>query len=337
MATRFEALYDRRKGGYSKDAQDESFLRELNEYLEPRERELHGDVEIAAPFVFVARPAPLGDDAPDPAARLLPRRRLRRQLRGALLARARARAAAQPRAHAGGGAEPARVRVGLRAHALDLLGIHEFGYFWRHWLQQGDVRGRRPRARARGRDRLGRAAAARSPTCKRELGGKPFVAKNMLASYHLPTASRGARPGRLRLRRARSSRRRGLDPRRAAKVLRATRARGGATCRPRSRSCAGLDEWEQVAGQVHYLHSLLRARARGGGRGRRRPHHVRSSSAERPARRARRRSAGAKRRRRDRASPPTRRPVPVPHARGPRRGEASASPPSSTGSRPDDA
>ena len=249
MATRFEALYDRRKGGYSKDAQDESFLRELNEYLEPRERELHGDVEIAAPFVFV-----LG--LPRSGTTLMSQL-LAYCLEVGYVDNVAARFWLAPvhglrlsRGLAGGGAERPAFESDY-ARTADLRGIHEFGYFWRHWLRKesfADVAHAREREDEIDWTGLRRTLA----NMQAELGGKPFVAKNVLASYHLP---------RLRAELGQVVyvyvERDPLDV--AVSILDARRkyysdpATWWSYMPPEVEELASLDYWEQIAGQVHYL------------------------------------------------------------------------------------
>jgi len=249
MATQFEALYDRRKGDYVKDAGDERFLRELNEYLEPRERDLCEDIGITAPFVFVLGLPRSGTTllsqllaycldvgyVDNVAARfwLAPVHGLR--LSRSLLE--------------GWGARPAFESD--YARTADLPGIHEFGYFWRHWLRKesfADV----AQAREREAD-LDWAGLRRTlANMQQELGGKPFVAKNALAAYHLP-----------RLREVLTQviyvyvARDPLDT--AVSILDARRKYYSdlntwwSYMPPEVEQLASLDYWDQIAGQVHYL------------------------------------------------------------------------------------
>jgi LPS sulfotransferase NodH len=249
MATRFEAFYDRRKGGYTKDAGDERFIRELNEYLEPRERELYGDAEITAPFVFV-----LG--LPRSGTTLLSQL-LAYCLDVGYIDNVTARFWLAP-VH---GLRLSRGLLGretLRpafesdyARTSDLRGIHEFGYFWRHWLRKesfADV------AHARDReDEIDWAGLRHTlANMQEELGGRPFTAKNVLASYHLP---------RLRAELGQVVyvyvERDPLDV--AVSILDARRKYYSdpntwwSYMPPEVEELAGLDHWEQIAGQVHYL------------------------------------------------------------------------------------
>jgi len=249
MASRFEAFYDRRKGGYTKDASDERFLRELNEYLEPRERDLYYDLEVTAPFVFV-----LG--LPRSGTTLLSQL-LAYCLDVGYVDNVAARLWLAPvhglrlsRGLVGG----ETVRPAFEsdyARTADLRGIHEFGYFWRHWLRKesfADVAQARDRENAIDWAGLRRTLA----NMQAELGGKPFAAKNVLASYHLP---------RLRAELGQVVyvyvERDPLDV--AVSILDARRKYYSdpdtwwSYMPPEVEELAGLDHWEQIAGQVHYL------------------------------------------------------------------------------------
>ena len=46
MSQAFEDLYAQRKGNYGKSAESESFLKDLNELLQPRERALYRDLDV---------------------------------------------------------------------------------------------------------------------------------------------------------------------------------------------------------------------------------------------------------------------------------------------------
>ena len=114
-----------------------------------------------------------------------------------------------------------------------LLDIHEFGYFWRHWLHKqtfDDVVHARERESEIDWNGLRRTLA----NVQHELG-KPFVAKNVLAAYHLerigetlgPISSGCTSSGIRSTPASRSSTRGGATT--------PTRAHGGATFRPSTR------------------------------------------------------------------------------------------------------
>jgi LPS sulfotransferase NodH len=178
---RFDDLYTERRGPYAKDADAEDFLERLNEYLQPRELALYGDFEVEHSFVFVV-------GLPRSGTTLLTQvlaycldagyvnnfaaRFWLAPVHGLRLARLIA-----------GGAEPVSFESDY-ARTRSLLDIHEFGYFWRYWLKKEtfeDVVHAREREDEIDWDGLRRTLA----NVQRELG-KPFVAKNMLGAYHMP-------------------------------------------------------------------------------------------------------------------------------------------------------
>ncbi len=181
MATTFEELYAKRKAAYAKDAVGEEFLQALNEDLQLRELELYRDGEAEHPFVFVVGLPRSGTTLVSQllaycldagyinnfAARfwLAP-------VHGLRLARLIAGDAA------GGSFESDYART------KSLLDIHEFGYFWRHWLKKqtfDDVVHAQEREHEIDWPGLRRTLV----NVQNELG-KPFVAKNMLGAYHMP-------------------------------------------------------------------------------------------------------------------------------------------------------
>ena len=243
----FEDLYTERRGPYTKDPGVEGFLEELNEYLLPRELELHRDVEVEHPFVFVVGLPRSGTtlvsqvlayclDAGyvnNVAARfwLAPVHGLRL---GRLIA---------------GETEPVSFESDY-ARTRSPRDIHEFGYFWRHWLRKEtfeDVVNAREREAEIDWAGLRRTLA----NMQAELG-KPFVAKNMLGAYHLPKLREVLGPV-LYVYIERDP----LDV--AVSILDARRKYYSD---PNSwwsyvpveyPSLKDRDVWEQIAGQVHYL------------------------------------------------------------------------------------
>ena len=252
MGATFEELYDRRSGRYAKDLEGESFLRDLNELLEPRERALYRDLDVEAPFVFV-----LGLPR---SATTLTSQLLAYCLDVGYVDNVAARFWLAPvhgirlsRELLGADRPPPRFESDY-ARTADLHGIHEFGYFWRRWLRKesfADV------AHARDReDEIDWAGLRRTlANVQLALGGKPVAAKNILASYHLP---------RLRAELGRVVyvyvERDPLDA--AVSILDARRKyyddprTWWSYTPPEVEQLLGLDEWGQVAGQVHYLQQL---------------------------------------------------------------------------------
>jgi LPS sulfotransferase NodH len=181
VTERFEELNERRRGAYAKDASDEAFLADLNRDLEPRELALYEDYPIEHPFVFVVGLPRSGTtllsqvlayclDAGyvnNVAARfwLAP-------VHGIRLARVIA------------GSEPPPAFESDYARTPSLLGIHEFGYFWRRWLEKHTFEDVARAAEAE--DELDWAGLRRTLANVQHELGKPFVAKNMLGAYHIP-------------------------------------------------------------------------------------------------------------------------------------------------------
>jgi LPS sulfotransferase NodH len=178
---RFEDLYAERQGPYAKDPSDEGFLEQLNEYLRPRELELYREREIAHPFVFVV-------GLPRSGTTLLSQllaycldagyvnnfaaRFWLAPVHGIRLARLIA-----------GDADPVSFQSDY-ARTRSLLDIHEWGYFWRHWLRKhtfDDVVRAREREGEIDWPGLRRTLA----NVQHELRGA-LVAKNMLGVYHMP-------------------------------------------------------------------------------------------------------------------------------------------------------
>jgi hypothetical protein len=248
MSQAFEELYAQRKGHYGKSAESEHFLRELNLFLQPREEALYRDLDVQAPFVFV-----LG--LPRSATTLMSQV-LAYGLDAGYIDNVVARLWLAP-VH---GIRFSRSLLGERgspafesdyARTSDLHGIHEFGYFWRHWLRKetfGDV----IHAREREADIDWAGLRRTLANMQAELGGKAFAAKNILAGYHLP-----------RLRETLSEviyvyiERDPLDV--AVSILDARRKyyvdpnTWWSYTPVEYEELAGLDYWEQIAGQVHYL------------------------------------------------------------------------------------
>ena len=248
---RFDELYSERRGPYAKDPGAEDFLEELNEYLRPRELELYRDHDIEHAFVFVV-------GLPRSGTTLLTQvlaycldagyvnnfaaRFWLAPVHGLRLSRLIA-----------GEAEPVSFESDY-ARTRSLLDIHEFGYFWRHWLRKHtfeDV----VHAREREDEIDWPGLRLTLANVQHELG-KPLVAKNMLGAYHMP-----------RLREVLERvvwvyvERDLLDV--CVSILDARRKYYDD---PRTwwsyvpveyPQLRDLDEWEQIAGQAHYLARYL--------------------------------------------------------------------------------
>jgi LPS sulfotransferase NodH len=250
-AARFEDLYAERRGAYAKDPSGEDFLTSLNEYLRPRELELYRDHEIEHLFVFV-----LG--LPRSGTTLLTQV-LAYCLDAGYVNNFAARFWLAP-VH---GIRLARLVAGDErgvsfesdhARTKSLLDIHEFGYFWRHWLRKhtfDDV----VHAREREDEIDWPGLRLTLANVQHELG-KPLVAKNMLGAYHVS-----------RLRRELGRvvfvyiERDPLDV--CVSILDARRkyyddpGTWWSYVPVEYPLLEGRDPWEQIAGQVHYLGRYL--------------------------------------------------------------------------------
>ncbi len=252
MGATFEELYDRRTGVYGKDAERESFLRRLNAALEPHERAGYRDLEVEAPFLFVLG---LPRSATTLASQLLAycldvgyvdnvaARFWLAPVHGVRLSRELL-----------GEERPPPPFESDYARTPGLNGIHEFGYFWRRWLRKesfADVVHARERE-----DEIDWAGLRLTlANVQDALGSRPVAAKNILASYHLP-----------RLRETLGKvvyvyvERDPLDA--AVSILDARRRyyedprTWWSYTPPEVEELLELDEWGQVAGQVHYLQRL---------------------------------------------------------------------------------
>ena len=254
MGERFEELYEKRRGAYAKDASDEEFLRRLNEDLAEREEALYEDVGVERPVVFVV-------GLPRSGTTLLSQL-LAYCLDAGYVTNVAARFWLAPvhgirLSRVLAGEEPPASFESDYARTKTLTGIHEFGYFWRRWLRKDsfeDV------ARSAEReDEIDWAGLRRTLGNVQAELGRPLVAKNMLGAYHMPRLRRELGPV-LWVEIERDP----LDV--AVSILDARRSYYDDPSAWWSyvpleiEELRGLDPWEQVAGQVHYL-SRLYARA----------------------------------------------------------------------------
>jgi LPS sulfotransferase NodH len=180
-AGRFEELYAKRRDAYAKDASGEEFLKELNEYLQPRELDLYRDRDVQHPFIFVV-------GLPRSGTTLLSQvlaycadagyvnnfaaRFWLAPVHGIRLAKLIA-----------GDERPTRFESDY-ARTKTLLDIHEFGYFWRFWLKKhtfDDVVHAADRE-----DEIDWPGLKRTLLNMQHELAAPFVAKNMLGAYHMP-------------------------------------------------------------------------------------------------------------------------------------------------------
>lgn len=250
MSRSFDDVARTRREEYAKDAEDEAFVRALNGYLEPREREFYVECEIEHPFVFVV-------GLPRSGTTLLSQL-LAYSLDAGYVTNFAARFWLAP-VH---GLRLGRILFGTEkpdrfesdyARTGDPREIHEFGYFWRHWLRKetfDDVVRSRELEATVDWDGLRLTLA----NVQRELG-RPYVGKNMLGAYHMAKLS-DVLGKVLWVHIERDP----LDV--AVSILDARRkhyddARSWWSYVPLEYDrLHGLDEWQQIAGQVHYLERM---------------------------------------------------------------------------------
>ena len=250
MGEAFRDLYEKRREAYAKDASDERFLQELNEDLQPRELALYEDHAIEHPFLFVV-------GLPRSGTTLLSQV-LAYCLDAGYVNNFAARFWLAP-VH---GIRLARLIAGGRdapsfesdyARTRTPLDIHEFGYFWRHWLRKHsfeDVVHARERE-----DEIDWPALRRTLANLQHEFRRPLVAKNMLGAYHIPRLRSELGPV-LWV----SIERDPLDV--AVSILDARRkyysdpSAWWSYVPVEYPLLRNLDHWRQIAGQVHYLTAL---------------------------------------------------------------------------------
>lgn len=244
---RFDQLYGRRTEEYAKDSSGEEFLQRLNEDLHPRELALYTDSEAAHPFLFVV-------GLPRSGTTLLSQL-LARSLGAGYIDNFAARFWLAP-VH---GIRLSRLIAGEHgatsfesdyARTRGLGDIHEFGYFWRHWLRKhtfDDVVHARERE-----EEIDWQGLARTLVNVQHEFDRPFVAKNMLGAYHMPKLRDALGPVVFVY-----IERDPLDA--AVSILEARRkyysdlGTWWSYVPVEYPQLAGRDYMEQIAGQVHYL------------------------------------------------------------------------------------
>jgi len=246
----FDEVASTRRAEYAKDSSDEAFVRSINERLAELEREQYVECEIEHPFVFVV-------GLPRSGTTLLSQL-LAYCLDAGYVSNFAARFYLAPVT----GLRLGRILFGTEKPAAfesdyartdDPRGIHEFGYFWRHWLRKetfADVVRSRELEDAIDWDGLRLTLA----NVQRELG-RAYVGKNMLGAYHTAKLCSVLGPV-LWVYIERDP----LDV--AISILDARRKhyddlRAWWSYVPLEYDrLEGLDHWHQIAGQVHYLGRL---------------------------------------------------------------------------------
>jgi LPS sulfotransferase NodH len=251
--TTFDEVAGTRRAEYAKDAGDEAFLRAVNERLESLERERYVDTDIEHPFLFVV-------GLPRSGTTLLSQL-LAYCLDVGYVDNVAARFWLAP-VH---GLRLSRILVGNEkpaafesdyARTHDLRAIHEFGYFWRRWLRKetfADVARSRELESEIDWDGLRLTLA----NVQRQLG-RPYAGKNMLGAYHTQKLTDVL--GKVLWVYVER------DPLDVCVSILDARRKHYDDLRTwwsyvplEIDRLEGLDEWQQVAGQVHYLQRLYDA------------------------------------------------------------------------------
>ena len=185
MSADFGDRNRKRTDAYRKDSDTESFLARLNRALVPLERSLYREVEARRPFVFVFGLPRSGTT--------LVSQLLAHCLELGYVDNLAARFWLAPVC----GLRLSRAVLDRRQYAgfrsdygstSDLRDIHEFGYFWMHWLQKRtfeDIRDAKEKE-----THLDWAGLRRVLLNMQDELGRGMVAKNIYGSYHMPKLSR---------------------------------------------------------------------------------------------------------------------------------------------------
>lgn len=185
MNPRFEELNERRSEEYRKDSDSESFLARMNRALLPLERSLYRDLRPHRPFLFVF-------GLPRSGTTLLTQL-LAHCLDVGYVDNLAARFWLAPLC----GIRLSRTVLDHGAYAgfrsdygstPDLRDIHEFGYFWMHWLKKSAFRDIRDAKELEGE--IDWAGLRRVLANLQEEFGGGMVAKNIYGSYHMPRLTR---------------------------------------------------------------------------------------------------------------------------------------------------
>ncbi|MBD3224737.1 MAG: hypothetical protein GF313_08405 [Caldithrix sp.] len=183
MVDRLTDLYQNRKGGYVKSPQTENFLQHLNRSLQAAEQELYtDDLGIEHPFIFVF-------GLPRSGTTLMTQL-IAHSLDVGFINNFEARFWLAP-LH---GIRLFKSIYGDQrqtdfhsdyARTSELSDIHEFGYFWRYWLQKETFEGV---TRCKEMEpNINWAGLKKTLANMQQEFGKPMIFKNIFGSYHLKT------------------------------------------------------------------------------------------------------------------------------------------------------
>jgi hypothetical protein len=173
-------LYNDRKGNYAKPKAEEDFLKQLNETLAVKEKELYTNCKINHPFIFIF-------GLPRSGTTLISQL-IAHCMDVGFINNFMARFYLAP-VH---GIRLSRLIFGNEkkssfqsdyARTSDLTDIHEFGYFWRYWLKKEMFTGITQAVQIE--KEIDWTGLKHTLANMQNEFGKPMVFKNIFGSYHL--------------------------------------------------------------------------------------------------------------------------------------------------------
>lgn len=248
MTHSLKELNKKRKGGYYKDPVEEDFLSSLNAHLQTNEAKYYQSLQPELPHLFVF-------GAPRSGTTLLTQvlaygldlgyisnfvaRFWLAPIQGIKLGRSLLKHEPLPSFHSDFGA------------TKSLQDIHEFGYFWRYWLQKESMEG------------IANASSMEKHIRWHELTqtllniqaqfNRPMMYKNIFGSYHMERLTRELDQQALWLYIERDPLDVAMSILNARKKYYSDLNTWWSYAPPNYASLLPLDYWDQIAGQIHYL------------------------------------------------------------------------------------
>ncbi len=185
MHKELKDYYKSRKGSYVKKTDDEDFLKSLNEFLFEKEKIEYKDYPIKHPFMFVF-------GLPRSGTTLLTQV-IAHGLDVGFINNFAARFFLAPIY----GIKLSKIILGSKpissfssdyAKTNELTDIHEFGYFWRHWLKKEDISGVTNANEVE--NQINWQGLKKCLASIQQEFNKPMIFKNIFGSYHPERLSR---------------------------------------------------------------------------------------------------------------------------------------------------
>ncbi|MDR9443054.1 MAG: sulfotransferase [Schleiferiaceae bacterium] len=248
--THLSKLAAERSGAFKKDAREEQFLDRMNEALAPLDAEEYQDYPLEHPFFFVIGLPRSGTTFTTQFlakafglsyVNNLAARFYRAPLQGIRLAEATLGTSIEPSFDSN------------YALTNNLGDIHEFGYFWRHWLYKGDLAAMERLQEDEAR--IDWAGLRRCLSTLQRHWDNASVFKNIFGSYHLSRLMEALEQKMMVVYIERDE----LDT--AVSIYKAREKYYGAEnlekwwsyTPPEVNGLLDLDVYDQIAGQIHYL------------------------------------------------------------------------------------